>query len=489
MQHIENFRVFGIFAALALSACSDQSDKGFEATGTAQALATSGPIVGYYGKCLDARGGIAALGTPVQLYACNGSDAQKWTAINGQLVGVGGLCLDAKDGTSSGAGTLLQLWTCSGGANQQFSVGANRITGIGGNCVDVRGPDTADSTPIQLYSCWGGANQAWTFAAGSGGTGKGGSTFYGANAHWDYSWSPQTIVDHLHQINSLRLRLDVNINDVSTINTVNRIAGTIRAIDPNIKVLAVLGMCGAALCPPSTWHGWNSDATSDTNYGMAYDGARLAAQSLGSVGVADFECGNEMIVDPRVFPAPGAEGDVPHQYGNPIDWAKMRETIRGLRDGVNSVNTSFRKYVNFTSGNVAASDMLWNGQTPNGTDAPYQDATPLRWDVTSWHNYRVNGDPFAFVSRGHGTFSVIQYAHDHYGVPISITEWNGGPEDSDQTKAAWTDQLLRETLANRAALGIESIMIYQMDGGGPDFGLFAFPAQTTAYSLITAANP
>lgn len=76
------------------------------------------------GKCLDVAGGSAADGAVVQLYACNGTNAQKWTYTAAHdLTNVGAnKCLDAK-GNSSADGTRLQLWTCGGGANQKWTVG------------------------------------------------------------------------------------------------------------------------------------------------------------------------------------------------------------------------------------------------------------------------------------------------------------------------------------------------------------------------------
>ncbi len=74
------------------------------------------------GKCMDVTSAGTANGTQVQLYDCNGTNAQKWTASNGELVNTGsGKCLDAT-GPSSANGTRLQIWTCAGGPNQQWTL-------------------------------------------------------------------------------------------------------------------------------------------------------------------------------------------------------------------------------------------------------------------------------------------------------------------------------------------------------------------------------
>jgi hypothetical protein len=87
------------------------------------AEAATGQITGYGGKCVDVAGGSSANGTAVQLYDCNGTGAQSWTATSsGQLINTGsGKCLDATD-WSSANGTQLQIWSCTGAANQQWSV-------------------------------------------------------------------------------------------------------------------------------------------------------------------------------------------------------------------------------------------------------------------------------------------------------------------------------------------------------------------------------
>jgi len=60
----------------------------------------------------------------VQLFTCNGTNAQKWTATGGQLVNTGsGKCLDATE-VSSANGTPPQIWTCSGSSNQRWSTPA-----------------------------------------------------------------------------------------------------------------------------------------------------------------------------------------------------------------------------------------------------------------------------------------------------------------------------------------------------------------------------
>jgi hypothetical protein len=71
---------------------------------------------------MDVTGAGTANGTKVQLYDCNGTNAQAWMVSGSQLVNVNsGRCLDAT-GPSSADGTRLQIWDCTGGANQQWTL-------------------------------------------------------------------------------------------------------------------------------------------------------------------------------------------------------------------------------------------------------------------------------------------------------------------------------------------------------------------------------
>ena len=61
--------------------------------GTGGTSAT-GPITGYGGLCLDVRGASAANFTAVQVYTCNGTNAQQWTVASGSTLQALGKCLD-----------------------------------------------------------------------------------------------------------------------------------------------------------------------------------------------------------------------------------------------------------------------------------------------------------------------------------------------------------------------------------------------------------
>ncbi|MET7351718.1 ricin-type beta-trefoil lectin domain protein [Streptomyces mirabilis] len=114
------------------------------------------------GKCLDVNGGSSANGTAVQIWSCNGADAQQWSARSDGTLRALGKCLDAT-GRGTANGTKIEIWDCNGGTNQQWQAynGGYRNP-VSGRCLDDPGASTADGTQLVLWDCNGGVNQQWT---------------------------------------------------------------------------------------------------------------------------------------------------------------------------------------------------------------------------------------------------------------------------------------------------------------------------------------
>jgi len=126
----------------------------------------TGPITGLAGKCIDVAGANSANGTAVQLYDCNGSGAQQWSAGTDGTLKALGKCLDVT-GQSTADGAQLQLWDCGGTANQRWAATAAKdLVGAGSNkCVDATGNSSANGTRLQIWTCAGAANQKWNVPA------------------------------------------------------------------------------------------------------------------------------------------------------------------------------------------------------------------------------------------------------------------------------------------------------------------------------------
>jgi chitinase len=123
---------------------------------------TTGQITGLGGKCVDVAAASSANGAHVQLYTCNGTNAQQWTTSGSSLRALG-KCMDAAAaGTANG--TKVQIYDCNGtGAQQwQHTAAGQLINTASGRCLDATGPSSADGTQLQLWDCTGGSNQKWT---------------------------------------------------------------------------------------------------------------------------------------------------------------------------------------------------------------------------------------------------------------------------------------------------------------------------------------
>ncbi|MFF4545069.1 ricin-type beta-trefoil lectin domain protein [Streptomyces sp. NPDC001435] len=120
-------------------------------------------IKGLAGKCMDVAGANSANGTPVQLYDCNGTGAQKWTVGSDGTIRALGKCLDVT-GNGTADGSTVQLWDCTGGPNQKWAVSAAHdiVNPQANKCLDVTGNNPANGTRLQIWTCTGGANQKWT---------------------------------------------------------------------------------------------------------------------------------------------------------------------------------------------------------------------------------------------------------------------------------------------------------------------------------------
>ena len=122
----------------------------------------TGPITGYGSLCVDVRGASSANFTPVQVYTCNGTNAQQWTVASGNTLQALGKCLDV-DAAGTANGTTVDLYDCNGTGAQVWvpqSDGA-LLNPESGKCLDDTGWSTTPGTQLQIWSCTGAANQSW----------------------------------------------------------------------------------------------------------------------------------------------------------------------------------------------------------------------------------------------------------------------------------------------------------------------------------------
>ena len=122
---------------------------------------STGPITGYEGLCLDDRSASTANFNPIQVYTCNGTNAQSWTVNSNGTLTVLGNCLDVA-GAGTANGTLVDLYTCNGTGAQVWEPQSNGelLNPESGKCLDDTGYG-GPGTQVQLWPCGDTANQQW----------------------------------------------------------------------------------------------------------------------------------------------------------------------------------------------------------------------------------------------------------------------------------------------------------------------------------------
>jgi Ricin-type beta-trefoil lectin domain len=123
---------------------------------------STGPITGYEGLCVDVRGASTTDFTPVQVYTCNGTNAQQWTVVTaGSTLHALGKCMDINGGGTTD-GTTVDLYDCNNTAAQVFIPQSNGelYNPQSNKCLDDTGYG-GSGTQLQIWDCADTANQRW----------------------------------------------------------------------------------------------------------------------------------------------------------------------------------------------------------------------------------------------------------------------------------------------------------------------------------------
>ncbi|MFD2764955.1 glycoside hydrolase family 16 protein [Micromonospora eburnea] len=123
---------------------------------------TGGQIVGYGNKCVDVASANTANGTPIQLWTCNDTAAQRWSWNADGSVRALGKCMDVTGGSTAN-GAKVQLYDCNGTGAQRwvFTSAGDIVNPQSNKCLDATNVSSADGTRLQIWDCTGGANQKW----------------------------------------------------------------------------------------------------------------------------------------------------------------------------------------------------------------------------------------------------------------------------------------------------------------------------------------
>jgi hypothetical protein len=144
----------GTMSVAYVAAYSTAGGGGGTTTGT-------GPVTGYQGLCLDDRSASTADYNPIQVYTCNGTNAQQWTVNSNGTLTVLGDCLDV-DAAGTANGTLVDLYPCNGTGAQSWVHESNGelVNTNSGLCLDDTGYG-GSGTQVQIWACADTSNQQW----------------------------------------------------------------------------------------------------------------------------------------------------------------------------------------------------------------------------------------------------------------------------------------------------------------------------------------
>jgi hypothetical protein len=304
-------------------------------------------------------------------------------------------------------------------------------------------------------------------------------SFYGMNGHFDYSYTPAQIVSMLKAMNCTIYRVGTT-SDSSVLYRVIGLAQAFQAAGMTLFVLINEGLT-------------DSSGNLYTSESVAYSASRAAAATiagyLAPYGVTMYECGNELTRQGTTVVNSTYAGTKASDFNN-TNWPIMRGVMRGLIDGVKSIQPSAKCGINFCVADTGASDALWDGMQPDGSSG-----YPLvRWDITTWHNYEVYGDIFNIGQDGASPgFDLPTYCKARYGVPFIISEWNANLEDSQAFRGTYITSQLGEFYAARKTHNIQSVIYFELDSGNNTWGVVnngvLLNPPHSALTAFTSANP
>jgi hypothetical protein len=123
--------------------------------------ATTGAVTGSAGLCLDDRNAATTDDNPIQVYTCNGTNAQQWTRASGGALQVLGKCLDVNGGDTTN-NTVVDLYDCNGTGAQVWvpQPAGDLVNPQSGKCLEDPGSG-GSGTQLVIYDCTGSAAEQW----------------------------------------------------------------------------------------------------------------------------------------------------------------------------------------------------------------------------------------------------------------------------------------------------------------------------------------
>ncbi len=142
---------------------------------------STGQLTNNFGACMDVASAGTANGTPIGVWSCNTTPAQRFTAAPDGTIRALGKCLAVQNGLAILSDCAGQVWAagtdgtlrlggqcltsggqlsmagCNGSASQVWVLPrpADRLQGLAGKCADIDGAKTWNGTAVWIYNCNG----------------------------------------------------------------------------------------------------------------------------------------------------------------------------------------------------------------------------------------------------------------------------------------------------------------------------------------------
>ncbi|WP_329068197.1 serine/threonine protein kinase [Streptomyces sp. NBC_01429] len=121
-----------------------------------------GALTGMNDTCAHIANSDPQDGSVLQVWTCNGTEAQRWQMTEDGRLQALGKCMDVEwSGTENG--TPVRLWECNTSDAQKWEPqpdGTLRNTGSG-RCLDIPSGNTENGTELAIWDCMGNDNQIW----------------------------------------------------------------------------------------------------------------------------------------------------------------------------------------------------------------------------------------------------------------------------------------------------------------------------------------
>ena len=305
--------------------------------------------------------------------------------------------------------------------------------------------------------------------------------FYGMNGHMAWTSGIYSTMTAAQQLALLQ--------ELGVTNYRADVAGSGMAQTLATALSGAFAGSGVSILPVINPTTYDQTATETEAYDLGYELAVSIATPLKGL-VSVIECGNELEANGMINGA----GNSPSEY-NPAWWPAYRGVLRGMIDGVKSVDPTIKCGINVgVPMAYTALQMLWLGITPDGSTTGQTGGTPLAWDITMYHWYESSG--LITEAGPQGLINVLEILSSSFGLPIWLTEWGYQTTDSTTAQATYVTNTLSEYVSLRSQYNIQSIMFYElMDTTTSDlYGLMLSDGVTknpsfSAFQSFVAANP